>query len=246
MKTLTMAIVGLGVIWGSTAWADDDKSNDKGCKKDKCEMIEISAPILPQVLMLYEHEGEAFPATLDEEKDLVAQASLLFDELLVDCKNNADFGGAYDGITLWKEGDKPLKDEQLSANYRLVAKCSYEHFTAKPYWLPKLVDDVDICGMELGEGWRLPTATDVASLNIDDLDFIQMALAGVSAEADFWESFYFLSMEIYARADDGSLAQASFDPAHSGDRVFPGEWVDPLRHFEGGIALRCLRVTSML
>ena len=228
MKTLAMAIVGLGVIWGAAARAD---------------VVEISAPILPQVLILYAHEGAAFPETLGEKQDLAAQASLLFDNLLVDCKSNPDFGGVYDGITLWNEGDPPLATEQLMTNYSLVAQCSYDHFTAKPYWIPQLVDDVDICGLQLGDGWRLPTADDIASLSADDLTFIQTVLAGVSAGADFWELFYFLSMQIYARAGDGSLAEANFDPAFSGDRVFPGEWVDPLHHFEGGIALRCLRIT---
>ena len=66
-------------------------------------------------------------------------------------------------------GGAPLSPAQLATNYDQVGRCAYEQYTAKPYWIPKLVDDVDICGTEMGTGWRLISEADLASFSEADL-----------------------------------------------------------------------------
>ena len=103
MKTLAMTGLAL-LILGSAARATAD------------EWVTVSAPIFPQVLVLYEHEGANFPATIDEEAAVAHAAALNFQSLLVECQ--AD----YPGITLLGPEDPPLTPEQLTANFDLVAR----------------------------------------------------------------------------------------------------------------------------
>ena len=49
------------------------------------EEIEISAPILPDITIIYPAQGEDFPTTLAAEAQLMSDASLLFGDLLQDC-----------------------------------------------------------------------------------------------------------------------------------------------------------------
>jgi hypothetical protein len=66
----------------------------------------------------------------------------------------------YHGIKVRGRNDPPLTPAELSANYDLIAQCSYEQYTAKPYWVPQYIDDVDICGNSGAAGAPLePSAT---------------------------------------------------------------------------------------
>ena len=201
------------------------------------EWVTISAPIFPQVLQLYAHEGPNFPATVEEEAAVAQGASLVFESLLVDCQ--AD----YPGIVVIGPEDPPLTPEQLTTNFDLVAQCSYEKYTAKPYWIPQLVDDVDLCGSELGPDWRLPTEADLASFTEAEFGFLQDTLTTLSG-GDWWGGFYF-SMRIFVRATDGTLAMGDLTPG-AVTRVAPlPSTVGGTQkfHLEGGVVLRCLRVT---
>ncbi len=225
MKTLAMTGLAL-LILGSAARATAD------------EWVTVSAPIFPQVLVLYEHEGANFPATIDEEAAVAHAAALNFQSLLVECQ--AD----YPGITLLGPEDPPLTPEQLTANFDLVAQCSYEKHTAKPYWIPQLVDDVDICGTELGSEWRLPTEEDIATFTDEDFAFLQETLTTV-AGGDWWGGFYF-SLRIFVRASDGSLVMGDLTPG-AAPRIQPLPSTvngTATSHLEGGIVLRCLHVAS--
>jgi hypothetical protein len=199
------------------------------------ERVEISAPILPNVLELY----KTFPATLDGEKAMAHAASLTYDFLLSDCA--ADYPAITPPASV-----TVLTGEQLNANYDAVAQCSYEKHGAKPYWIPKLVGDVDICGTELGAGWRLISEDDLATLADADFQFVQDALAPVAATGQsFWGPFYF-GLNVWLRTHDGGLAVGNLAPGVTGSRVSPlGIDASSTTHYEGGLALRCIRRTDL-
>jgi hypothetical protein len=112
-------------------------------------------------------------------------------------------------------------------------------FTVKPYWIPQLVDDVDVCAVTLGAAWRLITEADLATLDAADLKNIQDTLSGVGTT--FWGEFYF-SLHTYVRAADGKLAAGDLSPGAT-MRVAPLSYQQgggPTMHYEGGLAPRCI------
>jgi hypothetical protein len=209
------------------------------------DVVEISAPIFPKVLVLYAQEGASFPATPPEEAALVNDASLVFDFLLNDCRTNPAYSGKYDAITLWTEGDPELTIEQITNNYNLVAECSYEQYTAKPYWIPKLVNDIDICGLQLGGDWRLMTQADVESFTEGNYNFMRDTLVGAAEGGTFMGGFYF-TLHVYVRGTDGTLMKGDLNPGIS-ERLtaFPAD-ADMRRHYESDLSLRCIRITTGL
>jgi len=195
--------------------------------------VEISAPILPRLDVIY----APFPTTLDGETAMAHDAALLFDWLLPRC------APLYPTITLAPADGSALSSAQLAINYDQVGLCAYEKYTSKPYWIPKLVDDVDICGTEMGPDWRLITEADLASLT--DADF--------RAVADTWSlrsiggqglGFFFSSLAIWVRANDGAIKAGTLAPGVTGDRVTPLQlqagW-SLTQHYEGELGLRCIR-----
>jgi hypothetical protein len=196
--------------------------------------VQISAPILPRTTVIY----QAFPTTLDGEKTMAHDASLLFDFLLGVC------APLYPKITLDPTG-AGLSAAELGMNYDQVGLCAYEQYVAKPYWIPKLVDDVDICGTEMGAGWRLITEADLTSLR--DADF--------QAVSDVWNhyvsggqglAFFFSSLQIWVRANDGTIAAGTLQPGVSGSRVTPlGVPSTSTTHYEGELGLRCIRSAGL-
>jgi hypothetical protein len=106
---------------------------------------------------------------------------------------------------------------------------------------PKLVGDVDICGAEMGPDWHLITEGDLEAMQERDFQ----------AVADVWNhqpvggqglSEFFASLQIWVRASDGTIAQATLAPGAGPDRVTPLA-VEPTstNHYEGSLGLRCLR-----
>jgi hypothetical protein len=206
------------------------------------ERIELSAPIFPDVEILYAHEGASFPASPDAEAQLVADAALSFDQLVTECAQRTDpkSGAPYS----LADGDT-LTPAQLTSNYDTVARCAYEQFTAKPYWIPQLVDDVDVCAATLGADWHLPTEADLASFGADDYAFFGATLTGAADGTSFWGSFYF-SLTVFVRAADGSLQKADLGPDVTMRVQDLGlSAAQRKQHYEGGAALRCLRRTSL-
>ena len=195
--------------------------------------VEISAPILPRL----EAFAGPFPTTLDGEKEMAHAAALLFDWLLPRC------APLYPTITLAPADGSSLSSAQLATNYDQVGLCAYQQYISKPYWIPKLIDDVDICGTEMGPAWRLITEADLASLT--DADF--------RAVADTWSlhaiggqglGFFFSSLAIWVRANDGTIKAGTLEPGVTGDRVTPLQ-LQPgwtlTQHYEGGLGLRCIK-----
>ncbi len=202
------------------------------------ERVEISSPIFPKTSVLYAREGGLFPSTLAEEEAMAHDASLTFEPLLLACQPS------HPAITLATASSSPTPAE-LITNYSEVAKCAYETYTAKPYWIPQLVSDVDICGAELGSDWALPTEADLASFTEADFLFIADTLTGAATGTSNWGTFYF-SLGIFVRAADGSIQKGDLRPG-AAVRVepLPVTGDDLKRHYEGGLALRCIRRTPL-
>lgn len=202
------------------------------------EVTVLSAPILPQVLVLYGSEGDAFPATPEGAEALVDDSALSFTDLASAC---AALDGLYDIVA------EPASTDEIARNYDEIARCSYEQYTSKPYWIPALVDEVDICARTLGEAWHLPTEAEVNAFSEDELAFIQATLAAANVGAG-WGNFYF-SLRTWVRAADGSLAQADLTPGLATPRVtaLPVAASDAAwtHHYEGGLALRCISTSTV-
>lgn len=202
------------------------------------ERVEISAPILPSTKVIY----AAFPTTLEGERAMAHAAALTFDRLLGEC------AAEYPAITPPPADGTPLTPQQLAANYNSVGECAYQKYTAKPYWIPRLIADVDICGTELGAGWRLITEADLVSLVPPDFQFVQDTLTPLATTGgDLWGAFYFGS-SIWVRGNDGVIKAGTLAPGVVGSRVQPLTYqngFDETKHYEGGLSLRCIRRTDL-
>jgi hypothetical protein len=194
--------------------------------------VEISAPILPSTTVIY----QPFPTTLEGEKTMAHEASLLFDRLLVEC------APAYPNITVDTGNGSSLSTTALASNYQEVARCAYDRYNAKPYWIPKLIDDVDICGTEMGSDWRLITEADLTGLSIFELQAVSDRWHLSTGTADQTFSAFFGSLQIWVRANDGSIARGTLAPDAATGRVSPlPDGLSPTDHYEGELGLRCIR-----
>ncbi len=207
------------------------------------EFVEISAPITPKTQVIYPKQGDKFPKDLAGMQTLAHEAALTYDYLLTVCAKD------YPGITLLPpEAPKVLPADKLSMNFELTAQCSYEKWTAKPYWIPMLVDKVDICAAELGLDWALLAEADVASLTAEQVAVLKKGLTP-SGKASFG-NFYF-STKVFVRAAKGLLmtgalevgaALKSIEDSMPCKQCFPDPWT---YHLEGGTTLRCIRVRGV-
>jgi hypothetical protein len=201
------------------------------------ERVEVSAPILPRVLVLYAAEGDKFPATGEAQATLAHQAALTYEFLLQECP------AKYPAIVVPGPGEPATTPAQNAANFEAIATCSYQEYTAKPYWVPALVDKVDICGNELGTGWHLPTEDEVNGFDASDRQQVATALATPNASG-FFGNFYF-STSVWVRGKDGGLVVGDLSPAAT-TRISPLPVPSTsTTHYEGGIALRCIRRTAV-
>jgi hypothetical protein len=198
------------------------------------QRVEISAPILPRTTVIY----APFPTSLAGEQTMAHDAALLFDWLLPQC------APLYPKITLAPTDGTPLPPAQLAVNYEQIGRCSYEQYVAKPYWIPKLIDDVDICGTEMGAGWRLITEADLASLAPADFQTVADTWQLSSSGSTVFSSFY-VSLAVWVRADDGTIQSATLAPDWTGSRVIPLPPHSPTEHYEGSLGLRCIRRTDL-
>ena len=205
-----------------------------GAARADALVTSLSAPVFPPVLTLYAAEGPNLPDSFEGRAALVDAAALTFRYLIGHCSGlDAKYA-----IT-----PSPETADEIATNYNEIARCAYEQFTAKPYWIPQLVDEVDICGRTLGEEWHLLSEGDVAAFSEDDFAFIEKTLAGVGGESN-WGNFYF-SLHAYVRSADGTLARADLSPGATGPRITPlaaapgtEAWA---RHLESDLSLRCIR-----
>src|SRR6185295_10422652 len=124
-----------------------------------------------------------------------------------------------------------------------IATCAYQDFVSKPYWIPALVDGVDICGTELGSSWRLVSEDDAASFSEADAEAIAGSLS-TPGSSGFFGNFYF-GLRVWIRGNDGSLGQGDLSPGVTSRVSALPVPTDSKTHYEGGLALRCIRVTPV-
>lgn len=201
--------------------------------------VEISAPIFPKMNELYSYEGNAYPSTFEGVIGAVENVSMVFTDLLNECKT------FYPAIVLSTEKNT-LTSEELTSNYNLVAQCSYEKFSSKPYWIPQMLSDVDVCSVVMGSSWRLMTEADLNSLLSSQLQYLEQTLSTVKgASSGFWGDFYF-GLKTYAKGDDTLLKIGDLSSTASQKVSDLGlDSAQMKSHYEGGgspVGVRCIRV----
>ena len=204
--------------------------------------VELSAAIVPKVGVLYTGQGADYPKTPQAQAQLAHDSALTFATLLSTCQP------LYPDIVLWQAGDPPLAEAQVATNYQLLEGCAYAEYLAKPYWIPQLIHDVEICRQELGPGWRMLTEADILALAQGDAQRVQEVFDGVQMAGSTVGSFYF-SLSVWVLGNDGTVGLANLQPGSDPSftplsSLFKLENYDPRDHYEGGLTLRCLRVTS--
>jgi hypothetical protein len=199
------------------------------------EHVEVSAPILPRVSILYPAEGDHFPQTPTDIAQLAHDAALTFDFLLGVCPAH------YSSIVVPGAGDPPTTPAQNATNFEALAQCAYTDFVSKPYWIPALVDQVDICGTELGPSWHLITEDDVNSVSEADAQAFADALTTPDA-AGFFSNLYF-SLHVWVRGSDGSLKVGDLSPGVTQRLGALPVAASSTTHYESDLALRCIRRT---
>lgn len=197
----------------------------------------ISAPIFPiSILEIYKYQGDNYPVDKAVRLKLARDNFKSYEYMLNQCASKTQ------GIVL---GDN-LTDEQIMQNYQLTADCSYTYFLSKPYYLPQLVADVDICQEALGGTFRMISEADMRTFGPEfyrELNGV-LALSGSNRTSG---RFYF-STVTYIRGDDGKIKIGNLQEQVNGSRVTSLPWdVDPRNHLEsvagvgGPITLRCMR-----
>lgn len=209
------------------------------------EYFEISAPLLPRHNGPFEEiEGPRYPADQAAKEAAVREGVLTFEALLAACEPHDET------ITLPAEG-VTLTVEQLSANFNAVAKCALERYGSKPYWIPQLLDDVDVCALSLGDGWRLLAEGDFAEFDEADYQFLHDTLNSIAAGDESWWGNNHYGTDVYVRGADGVLKRGSIQPGVA-TRVtgIAEDWVgqggvgaNRTQHYEGNLGVRCIRRT---
>jgi hypothetical protein len=210
-------------------------------KAESLERVEISAPIFPNVLIMYNEQGSKYPTDFAGQKDLAHRSALTFEFLLEDCAKDP----RYNAIVLSKNGET-LTPEQLAKNYSLVADCAYIKYTAKPYWIPQLLADVDICDMELGTGWRMINEADILSLRDEERKFIADTLSPsvfLTTGDDFGPMYF--SLRVFVRATDGTIKSAYLGPGSANIQPLFASSENLKNHYEGELGLRCIRMSNV-
>ena len=197
-------------------------------------MTAVSAPLFPRHMIFYGIEGEdAYPETPQAALSWVEQENpvMAFPEMMAFCLEHEPYASA---ITE-PAADGSLSEEALEANYIAISNCAYDPdlgFKSKPYWIPRFLEEVDICEHELGLGWSLPTEEFVMA---QDQTFFEeyAALNGAEDTEENNASMYF-SLSLYVTGSDGSLKVATLEPGNpspSRVRALP-EGLDRTLHVE--------------
>jgi hypothetical protein len=208
---------------------------------DAAQSLELSAPLFPDATVFQQFtDASVYPSLSSADRvALVDDDVRVFEDLLTLC------APTHPQIKLRAANDPPLTAAEIAANYDEVARCAYEEYGAKPYWVPHHVDDVDVCARKLGEGWRLPTEADVAAWQENDFEFFQDTLT--LPQSGQFPSYFYYSLDIYVRANDGTIALGNLAPQtqHVVPLPVSGADLDALYIGDGHpIGLRCVRPTS--
>ena len=236
MRILILALSFLMVLGsGLTACSDDTlmPTVNEANGEILVGMTAISAPLFPRFMVFYEIEGEAYPESPSATREWVERENPVmgFPEMVEFCLQHEPYASQITQVS----GGETLSSEALAANYVAISSCAYDPelgFRSKPYWIPRVLEEVDICQNELGEGWSLPTEEFVMA---QPQSFFEdyAALNGAEATPDNTASMYF-SLSLYVTGNDGNLKVATLepgDPQPSRVRSLP-EDLDPTLHVE--------------
>jgi hypothetical protein len=195
---------------------------------------ELSAPIVPCVLAL--NRDGFYPPEREARERMADEASLTFAYFQQACAEHHPIARPKAGQT--------LTSEQARDNYASVARCTFETHYGKPYWVPQLVDDVDLCARELGSSWQLPTKESLGHFNARHRELLLEALRDVPYGGGY------NSLVLYARDAAQQLTVLDFGPphAHGDSRADPVRLTsDRKQPFQAArIALRCVRRSGPL
>jgi hypothetical protein len=221
---------------------------------DGPSVYEISAPLFPLIDKLYANEAEKYPSTSEAKTSLAKEGFMTFEKIRDKCISEK-----YAGIKAETSGAS-LTPKERADNYSKIASCAYEKYTSKPYSIPQLVSDVDLCQLHLGSDWNMLKDADIQSFTSKMFNNIRTTYSQVNSEEFSWSAFYF-SLATYARGSDGKLKVGSLYPEAT-KRVADIDYAagngsgvnDPKRHLEqqivdGGsagvssvpVSLRCVR-----
>lgn len=187
---------------------------------------DLSLAILPRTFSkggLYEYEGSNYPTTTAAREAVVDSVAYTYPQLAKEC------AALHPEIVLPKEGDSAATIEKA---LEAVASCAYNDFGIKPYWIPRLIADVDICARKLGSGYRVPTVADFKTFTPAE----RTAIAASTAIA------LYNGLVIYLRAEDGSIVLG--DLGSGAIRKLTDTtayYMGDAYHYEGGASLRCIR-----
>ena len=216
------------------------------------KVYEISAPLFPIVTTLYNYEDTNYPTTADNQRALAKDGYTTFEKIRDACLTKDPRGSFSGGIKT--EGNlQTLTAEERAENYSKIAQCAYEYFGSKPYSIPQLVSDVDLCAEHLGTDWRLLSEDDIGAFTLDVFSNIKGALEKTSGTFS-WGSFYF-SLAAYTQGSDRNLKIGSLFP-DAASRVTAASFPAGSKHhleshnIDGGstgltsstVTVRCIRV----
>jgi hypothetical protein len=194
---------------------------------------ELSAPLVPCVTAL--NKDGFYPPGREEQERMADEASLTFPYFLDACAKRYPLVRPSNGQT--------LTPEQGRDNYANVARCAYETHYGKPYWVPQLIDDVDLCERALGRGWHLPNRESLGRFNAEHRARLYQALKNVPFGGGYD------SILMYARAEDGKLTLIDLAPAAARERgsSLPQLPAQPKLSFQAAaLSLRCTRESRAL
>lgn len=163
--------------------------------------ILISAPIFPKYLSFANYEGDKYPTTLAEKHAIADNAFYSFERLFEICQTDNAFKSrlfvAIDGQT--------LTQAQLASNYNTIAECAYLKFTIKPYFVPQIVEDVDLCSRVLppNSGWRMITDEDVISWGNPVFQSLTETLNSAASNNEYGMGTFYFSAATYIRTATG-------------------------------------------
>lgn len=191
-------------------------------------ILELSAPITPDA------QEFVYPTSQEKRLALVLDHTYSYERLLQICADS------YPGIKTTSEG-APLSASDLIANYELTSRCAYERFGAKPYWVPQLLLDVDVCASVLGAEWRLPSEEDVRTFTEEDFQLFSDTMTITKGDDWFPRQLYY-SLEVFVRGTDGRLVAGDLNPG--ADHLVPLSGLDMNKVYEGAgqpLVVRCVR-----
>lgn len=207
------------------------------------QRIELSAPLFPDATVFEHFQNEkAYPALTPAERvALVTDDVKTYEALLGLC------APTHPAITVQAPGAAALTADEIAANYDAVGLCAYEEYGAKPYWVPQHVSDVDICGIALGAGFRLPTEADVDAMTESDFAFFQSTLT-LQPGADQFPTYFYYTLDLYVRGADGTIKLGNLAPQtdHVGPLPVTGSALHALYvGDERQIGVRCVRTGAV-